>query len=274
MNGHLIQIIALCSAANGVINQTYDPDALYPFNGAFQYNNLVNFTHTERSHFGDARAEERFKDPTTWLHSLNQNDASRAWLIFTRNIDQSELRKFTGGTGLWQLAVAFPGHVEIWTPTIKLTRPDAADRLIWSVTYNSELVGLNEKPTPSPNLNAAKERLFAALQKILEFAGTLDNPMWQEWFQRGADCLDSRLSPSFPDYVKFVCLDLYPDTAQRLFAAACSAWVFSGMGSWNDAQAVNTDDLDEYNKVSAELYAAICFAIETASRSALLSNRS
>ncbi|MBL4620532.1 MAG: hypothetical protein JKX88_10605, partial [Marinicaulis sp.] len=61
----------------------------------------------------------------------------------------------------------------------------------------------------------------------------------------------------------------YPDTApenfltpdaHKLLSAVSAAWVFGGMGSWNDAVYGPEHD-EEYSHVSADLYIALQDAI-------------
>ncbi len=115
---------------------------------------------------------------------------------------------------------------------------------------------------PKPDLDAVANRLRFALTDTLQFAIKHNLTPWSEWFERALDCFTLATPLQFPEYVEFVCLDSYPETAQRLFAAAYNGWVFGGMGSWNDFGFKSKADNDQYDKVSAELYAAINEAIQ------------
>jgi hypothetical protein len=59
-----------------------------------------------------------------------------------------------------------------------------------------------------------------------------------------------------------------PLEAKQLLGAVQAAWVFGGMGSWNDL-GFDGDDQQEYDKLSIELFLllnqAICSAINTTS---------
>jgi hypothetical protein len=126
-------------------------------------------------------------------------------------------------------------------------------------------VGQSSKPTqpPQPDLRAASTRLAVALGAANEFALKHNLPSWADRFQRASDCFKSQIA--FPDCIDFVCLDSYPETAQRLLAAAYNGWVFGGMGSWNDLYFEPKPENDRYNMLSAQLYSAINDGIQQAS---------
>lgn len=54
-----------------------------------------------------------------------------------------------------------------------------------------------------------------------------------------------------------------PPCAEDLLAAAQWAWVFGGMGSWND-MSFEGDDSTEYAQLTQELYAAVNEAVVVA----------
>jgi hypothetical protein len=49
----------------------------------------------------------------------------------------------------------------------------------------------------------------------------------------------------------------HPDSAKRLLAEALEAWVFGGMGSWNDVVLTGDTDRAKYDKLTSSLYAAV-----------------
>lgn len=86
---------------------------------------------------------------------------------------------------------------------------------------------------------------------------------WQAVFDGALQALDSAEPPPS---------DSLPDTgfgleARQLMASATRAYVFGGMGSWNDLGWEDAARNAEYNRVSGALYAAVKSAIGAASNS-------
>ena len=268
MNGTVSQIVALVSAANGVLLGKFDPDSFYPAHAEFKYCNTVHFVELKKGLFGKARAVQRNKDPNEWLGQLPAIHAVQAWLTFTpqneSHIPDHQLAGFVGGGGRWQLVVSMEDAIEFWTSRWEVTNPDAPDDRIWKVTYScvNKVVGRLE--IPQPDLDSATTRLHDALKAAQEFAAKHDLPTWADWFQNANSCLDPSRPVDFPDYINFVCLDAYPEISQRLFAAAYNGWVFGGMGSWNDLSFQPKSEDVLYQRLSSDLYAAITNAIQQA----------
>ncbi len=59
----------------------------------------------------------------------------------------------------------------------------------------------------------------------------------------------------------------YSLDARQLLAMASRAWVFGGMGSWNDIGFTDAARNEEYRRVSQELYRAVTDAIRDAANS-------
>jgi hypothetical protein len=268
MNGTLSQLVALCSAANGVIAGRFDPESFYPDYSDFKFCNSVRFVDLKTGVFRKLREVERHRDPNDWLISLKRNGAVCAWLTFTATGDfdapDHQLAAFVGGGGDWQLVVANNRNAEYWITRWDVTKRNATDDRIWDVTYGCVDTSNQVVNVPASNLIATTTRLQSSLAAAREFAAKHDLPTWAERFQRAIDCFDSTKPLAFPEYVQFVCLDSYPATAQRLFAAAYSGWVFGGMGSWNDLYFEPQSENARYNELSAELYSAVNDSIQQA----------
>ena len=269
MNGELSQLVALASAANGVLAGCFDPASLYPSHGDFKFCNTVRFVDVKRGFFGRHREVERNKDPNEWLKSLAERGADRAWLTYA-SIDEGRdhrLSAFVGGGGERQMLVSFPNSTEFWMPRWEVTGHGAPDRRIWGVTYLCVGRSNGRVSVPDADLKGAGSRLLSALKGTQEFAAKHDLRYWADWFQRAANCLDYSNPVTFPNYIDFVCLNSYPERAQRLFAAAYNGWGFGGMGSWNDLCFEVDAEKERYYQVSAELYLAINDAIQQGTRS-------
>lgn len=74
---------------------------------------------------------------------------------------------------------------------------------------------------------------------------------WAAWFERALAVGDD--IPYYPDMLPLG----YTYEARHLAALAAQAWVFGGMGSWNDMTFENESATAEYGAVSRDLYNAI-----------------
>ena len=84
---------------------------------------------------------------------------------------------------------------------------------------------------------------------------------WAEQFEKSRAILDS-ISPEDSYYHKdLIQLENYSLTAKQILFSAGSAWVFGGMGSWNDLGFDRKEDNDTYDRLSSQLYSMINEAI-------------
>ena len=159
---------------------------------------------------------------------------------------------FFAGSGSWVLLSEGTKANLIWTPLY--TESGKGEALTFMGTPIDEPL-----PEFSADLAAAEENLRKALTDILEFTkkeGLGKN--WEAIFTNALFILDSegeshvRISALLPE-------GAYSHRARRLMAAASEAWVFGGMGSWNDMGGG-----EGYAKVSDGLYTAMIDAIITA----------
>jgi len=87
---------------------------------------------------------------------------------------------------------------------------------------------------------------------------------WADLFKRAAVRLNS--DDLMGDYYHqdLVAAKYYSLSVRQLLFSAAAAWVFGGMGSWNDLGFDTAEDNQRYDDVSAGLYDAINRSILTA----------
>lgn len=84
---------------------------------------------------------------------------------------------------------------------------------------------------------------------------------WAAWFERALTVAGD--IPGHPDMLP----PSYTYEARHLAAMAAQAWVFGGMGSWNDVSFENVATAAEYEAVSRNLYDAVLIALEASADS-------
>jgi len=133
------------------------------------------------------------------------------------------------------------------------------DKRIWTV----ETIGRDDLANlgPRPSIGAVTEALAERVGAARDLAQRWGETFWAGQFER-ALAVGSSDQPraQFHD-------DVLPPGAEldrrRLFAMASSAWVFGGMGSWNDIGPPAGDE-GEYRAVTETLYAAVLDAVAAA----------
>ncbi len=271
MNGEIEQLISLSSAANGVVAGGIEPSDYYPGNSSFGFCNAVTFVDLERGPSGAYREIERHPSPVEWLDSLKRAAGCSVWLGYGAtnrpDVQDHMLAGFTGGGGSWSLMVAADNLTERWIGRWEVTDAEASDRRSWKVTYGCTDRVEGPVPRPDVHLDATVDRLRRVLQDIHAFSASHDQEGWADIFQKALMSLDTTTKPRLPGKMKLVCFDRYPELARRLLGAAYTAWVFGGMGSWNDLYFEEERVFKLYQTLSAELYAAVCEALQVASTS-------
>jgi hypothetical protein len=152
--------------------------------------------------------------------------------------------------------------MDVWGASWEVGNRNAPDQRIWRVRYSllAESVTLVLPTHPSPA--EIVPPLRQALSDIFAFCEQHHVDSFGNYFRKAIECL-SAADPFALVYHK----DLAPEEllslpAQRVLAACQAAWVFGGMGSWND-MAFEGQEQDRYKKVSDALLSLVNEAIQS-----------
>jgi hypothetical protein len=156
---------------------------------------------------------------------------------------------------------------EFWSARWELWNRDAADRRIWRVIYTLDAT-MPSTSLVGRNLAIVRSAFREQLEEIRAFSHAHTPGTFTQRFSDALATLD--LSATDPANLGDIALpaQLSDDAVAMLEAASC-AWVFGGMGSWNDMsfeQPVQT----EYENVSDGLFNVLHEAIEAAVNSTFL----
>jgi len=163
---------------------------------------------------------------------------------------------FVGGGGHWRIDTLLADSSESWEGYWRVGDQKDPERRIWKVTY-ARIAWQQAAPGPQNlSLAAHVEGLEKLLAEISAFARRQSLTGFAECFERGLRCLRSA-NPRTEVFHK----DLAPQgflslEAERLLATAQAAWVFGGMGSWNDLSFSGVEQ-QEYERLSESLYHAL-----------------
>lgn len=178
------------------------------------------------------------------------------------HIEERMLVGFVGGGPRWLIEAVGEGVSDVWEGYDRVGDRDEVGR-IWLTAY----VRLGEMP-PEDDVDAdvagAAAGLGAALDDIIVLAGKFQSAPFDGLFKQAKATLDG-LAPKQPP-PDFEALADLGAAARRLLAAAQTAWVFGGMGSWNDT-GPDAELAPEYERTSEALFQAIVRAMRVVANS-------
>lgn len=259
MNGELAQVICLASQGSSWLSRGghSEPPALERENSTFQFVGSIGF-HLPA---GLSAQEFRADTVTDWLRQLRDRQAARLWLVIPeakpvtdlgQPVDEHMLAGFANA-GRWSLVATGGREAEVWRASWTIGDRDAPGHRIWSVRY--EGVYADRVAPQRPDLRGATAQLTVALEVAHDFAIRHAVDTWPEWFERALTVSDE--IPYHPDMLSPACTS----EARHLAAMAAQAWVFGGMGSWNDVFFEDNAAASEYEAVSRNLYSTVLQAL-------------
>lgn len=268
MNGPLAQIVALTCHGNAFLAGRQIPQ-FFPKNSTCQFCDSISFIRFKKTLLGKVKEAIVAVTPDEWFSKLRELKAVAIRLIHEAQdnprISDRMSAGFVGGGRIWKLEVLREGgRSEFWMARWEVWNQKAPDRRIWRVTYGVA----GEDRTKSDNrrpISAAKADLKATLESIHAFSARQDCGGFTKCF---ADALVALNDPSSDiGYHKDLAIpdQLTQDVASML-KASMSAWVFGGMGSWNDMGFEGATQ-QEYEKVSEQLFNILNEAVGVAASS-------
>ncbi len=198
-------------------------------------------------------------NPNEWFTFLDNQEFERLNLYYGK-MNQAEISDrigatFVGGGSRWIIRALRNEVCNLWEGIWKGAKMKG-DRH-WKVYY---YLLASDQPliSESISLRKAQSRFRSALDNIISFAQERESTRhWIENFDTAKQALDGESPIPESDYMP---KSFLPKEAEQLFVACFNGWVFGGMGSWNEYW-FEGDVMDEYNRVSDELYEAICISL-------------
>lgn len=214
---------------------------------------------------GGDQYEQVAADPLAWFAWLKANN-SRGLRLHTApmeqkpgrlgHIEERMLVGFVGGGPRWVIEAAGASASDLWEGYDRAGDRDEQGR-IWLTAY----VRIGEtapQDNADINLSAATADLASALDDILVLARKFNSAPFDGLFEKAKATLTGA-EPLTPP-TDFEALAELDEPARRLLAAIQTAWVFGGMGSWNDT-GPDQEHMPEYERTSEALFRALTGAI-------------
>jgi hypothetical protein len=263
MSGPIAQLLSLVSYGRHFLQtgKMVTP-SYYPNNGIFKFCNSVDFRHLNLSRISTRQDEQIIaQNPTIWFDFLKQNNCQQLKAYYepfkSNDLKTPEhmLAGFVGGSGTWLIEAVYSSYSDFWANRWEVTRRNDTDRKIWSVSYGRTQV---QQPTANfcPDVQQTKEILTNNLTAIQSFAKKHQLDNWAAIFQNALRVLHSSESEAVFNQALIDKFN-YPLPALQLIYSAIAAYVFGGMGSWNDLAFETKEEYEEYQKLSVSLYSSI-----------------
>jgi hypothetical protein len=271
MNGSVAQIVALTSYANVILQGNTEVHYNYD-NSTAKYCQKIHFVDwiQTKKFMGIIKSKNHVEVNLadgfdSWIQFLKDNKVEHLCLHYfisgKMNIPDRQSSGFVGGGGRWLIEAKHGRHSDYWEARWSVTNQKASDKRIWTVTYGR--VSSNYKvPTQKYyGLDIVYADLKNAITACKEFAKKHNIDFFYKCFVTASDCLTTDNFTSDSIYHKdIIPIDYYSSEAKRILFACQPAWVFGGMGSWNDLH-FDGEEQNLYNRISDELYRTICNAI-------------
>jgi hypothetical protein len=262
MNGPIAQLVALTCHANWFLEQGAIPSRFFPDNSTCKFCDRISFVEIKKSWLGKPSERTVAETPDAWFAYLAARKASGVRIFRqARNdprISDRMSAGFVGGGGDWMLAVRCPSATEYWMARWEVWNQNAPEQRIWRVTYG--LVARDQAPLAvAPNQADLLVAFKSALNRIHAFSAENTCGGFTECFARAVHSLNDRAA--IHGYHKdLYCPGSLSRSSEAMLDAAQSAWVFGGMGSWND-MGFDGEKGREYEESSEELFIALHDAI-------------
>lgn len=267
MTGPVAQMVALTCHANALLAGR-EVGTFFPTNSTCQFCDRVVFLGSAGFLQAITGSRDTADTPDEWFRLLVARGATGVHLGWRSRRLASWLPDhmgagLVGGGGLWQMEVAFRnGRHQAWRAQWVVLNQQAPDQRIWHVAYEGRGAG-RAQPWPPADLAAPRDELREAIEQAVSFCAYHDLDGFATGFRDARRELKGK-DPEKPAFHQ----DLAPagflsDDARHTLNACQHAWVFGGMGSWNDL-GFQGEEQQRYDAVSERLYRAVTTAIQTA----------
>jgi hypothetical protein len=245
----------------------------FPNNSTCQFCEWIHFLRPQRASISEhVQWDVVSRTPEEWIDSTASDGFSHALLVH-KSVDDPRFSDrmsagFVGGGGRWLLCVRQGAGSDCWQARWQTGHKDAADRRIWRVEYGL-IAQKAAEPPGDASITEITAQMAESLAEIEAFARRNSLDGFAGCFSKAQNCLTADDPFSFVHHRDLAPEGTLPMAAARLLAACQAAWVFGGMGSWNDL-GFEGGDQNLYERLSDQLYGflnkAICAAVNASAK--------
>ena len=251
MNGTVLQLISIVSYGNDFLINGHETD-FTTNNVSFKNCYTVDF----RSFKKDISSEKWEEiiiaaNANEWFKQLKNEGCKKLRLFYQHSKDQSKTKDykisvFVGGGGEWYIEAIYDKFSNFWATRWKINKEVSNKWLVWFAVFAREAVTKNVLYDE----DITKDYLKQTLISISEFAMIQKLEYWVKQFDSALEAL-TNLSPKQNSFCKeIIPIKNYSLSSQQLLFTAEQAWVFGGMGSWNDVGFSDIDAQEKYETLS------------------------
>lgn len=258
MNGHIAMAVAIVCAGNRFLRGG-DIGEFWPDAPVFNYMKLVEFR-TPPASGNDADGYPLVaSDPTEWFETLKprcqglrlHQTAPTRGPGQQLDVPDRMLAGFVGGGQRWLVETAGESESELWEAFHRIGDRNDPQRRIWKCTHIRQArAGRAELDADAARLqlDGAVARLRKSLVHIETYARDEKYDSFADIFNAATDTLDAG-KPMAGEEDPMAAYTGFNARQAAVFEACSRAWVFGGMGSWNDLGGG-----ERYDRVSQSLY--------------------
>ena len=254
MQVSIIRDLALVVVGNGMI-AGHAPRHFWPDNNLFRYSKECVFLDKDHSVIA--------ADPNAWLARIAK-DFDGLWLDYAERkkwVSDRMTVGFVGGGRRWLIGAVKGDTTELWEGGDELGDKKAPNHKIWNSGYVRLDADWKQKREPAPSLAEIRTALDDTLQQIGAFARKVKVDNFAQCFEDAHKALTARPRPD-----PMLAGAVLPEDAAQLWSAIGSAWVFGGMGSWND-MGFDGEDNTTYETLSDRLFSELNEAVAAVANS-------
>jgi len=271
MNGPIAQIVALTCHGNAILSGQPGLPFL-PANSTCQFSERVTFVTLGKSLLGKLNETKLADSPEAWFSYLKAGEALgiRLWRAPQNDPGFSDRMSagLVGGGGTWTMEILLPGDTsERWVARWEVGSRDAPDQRIWRVTYGRVSKGKSNHAKVC-ELPEAIHALEESLKEVRAFSAKQKLEVFRKRFEEALDTIETKGRNRHGYHQDLAPTGFLLEEAAVLLDACQTAWVFGGMGSWNDLW-FEGEDQGIYERVSERLFEAVNAGIEQAATSSI-----
>ena len=268
MLGTLDQLISLVTYGNDylAVGQFPSPREFYPEGLPFRACIVVDFRNLEKTeNLSKIREDVVAYNPNHWFMLLGDEGCKKLRLCYQTQGDPAlppeyKLAGLIGGGGDWYIESIYDGYSHYWAARWEITNPDDPEGRVWSAHYG-RTTDRHAISDMRIDVQSTKQHFIDTLTTIGDFARKHKLENWEDIFRRARMVLTAPDFNGRHAYMGSMPDQNYSEDALRLLSATGAAWVFGGMGSWNDLGFSSDEDQELYLQLSGDLYNCITQAI-------------
>jgi len=275
MNGPIAQVVAITSYGNAWLFCNSEPFFSIE-NSTAKFCNEICFIDWVKSGWLDKRFRGRKEyygkaiasDFNSWINYLKRENVKRLYLHYVSSNNPKIIDRmtagFVGGGGRWLIEAYKGNSSDFWEAKWEVKKKNEGDNRIWRVTYarisRNSTVMINQHI----GIHRIKDELIKSIVDCRDFACKHELTGFQTCFENAKSCIEAEKYDYNNIYHKdIIPIGNYSEESKRILFACQPAWVFGGMGSWNDMSFTH-EEQKLYETISDRLFNALCNSIPCA----------